>query len=135
MAIATGCDGYIKVPAGTGSTATAIGYVDNASVKINNQIQDKTGLGQKWAQNESTLRSWSVDCSGSLDLADTAQKVLYDLMFDTDRIPGVTIALSFDGTNTISGSGILSNINISEASGGVAKWSASFTGNGAPTAA
>lgn len=118
-----GKDGLIKV------ADAAVGCIDKFSASVDIGTADASALGDEWDSYIATTKKWSGDASGNLNYTDVQQKALIDAN-------GTEVSLVMDtGTQTLTGTAIVSNWKVDVDRSGKITVSFSFTGTGALTIA
>lgn len=129
MAACLGKDGFIKI--GTDKIA----YIDNYSVNLTNNIVEVPELGQQFTQREYTTSDSSGSFSGTFDLTDTSQESIYTMFLTGGNPAKVELHLGLSATDELTGSVVISSVDLGVNYNDKVTFSASFSGDGGMTKA
>lgn len=126
MATMAGKDGSFSVG------ASAVGYIDNWSLTINQGTSEASELGTAAKEFVATSTDWSGNASGSLDPSDAQQKAAITAISGGTGAP---LAIEFGVSTTVkfAGNAILTSVQIGAAHGDKVTFSMNFQGTGALT--
>lgn len=129
--VQTGKDAYFKIKAGSDTSASAMGYVNSWSLTINGASIDITSLGELWRSYQGDVKDWSVSATASLDLSDSADKALFDMLCSSTSVV-VAVELHMGvGNNEFVGDAILTSAPVTATVGDKVSVNFSFQGTGA----
>lgn len=124
MAATMGKDGFIKIG------KDKIAYIDNYSINLTNNTVEVPELGQKFTNREYTTSDASGSFSGTFDLTDTVQESIYT-MFLTGGTPAkVELHLGLSATDELTGSAVISSVDLGVAYNDKVSFSCSFSADG-----
>jgi len=112
--------------------ATALAFSRDFSVSLDTETIDITSRDTSWWRRLLRgMRSWSISGSGLYSSSDPGKKVLQDWYDDaTDASIAVILTLA-DGTITLTGTGLLTNLSYDGPHADAATYSFSIEGTGA----
>lgn len=98
------------------------------------ETADESAFGDSWRSFLAGLATWNGSCSGSLNLGDTYQKTVHDLLVAATPT-GTTAAMRFyvNGSSYYGGTVFITGVNPRAALSDVVKISFTFQGSGALT--
>lgn len=122
MATMAGNAGSIKL------STNAIAEMDNWNLDVSPGLEETQAFGDTWKERALTIKEWSGNASGRLDITDTNGHVA----IQTALLAGTTVAVRFyvDGTHYYSGSAFV-QASFTAPENGLITASYSFTGTGA----
>lgn len=131
MAVHAGKDGYfkMKLSSATGA-ADKVAYIDNYSLNINASVAEVSQLGDEWKKTVATLKDWSGNASGTLDLADAEQAMILGMFTESSKVAAVDIVFGLGGTSEYGGKATISGITIGASVNDKVTFSFNFSGDG-----
>jgi len=112
----------------------ALGYSTDFSISMDTEVVDVSNRDSSfWRTLLRSMRSWSISFSGFYSSTDVGKKVLQDWYDDsTDAAVAVVLTLA-DGSITLSGNALLSNLTYDGPHSGGATYSGTLEGTAALT--
>ncbi len=127
MAITHGKDGSLK------RTAALVAGITDWTVTTNLKTADGSAQGDAWETPIAGLASWGISGNGHLNLADTQQKAIHDVLVTPTPTGALATLRAYVLTSYYSGNVLITTVKVGASLSGTCTFSFDAVGVGAPT--
>lgn len=125
----TGLTASLKI--GTTDADTVLAYVSGVDLTLEKEIIEILAFGMTFKEKVPAIKDWSISIDGTVALASGGtQKQLYDAFESGDAI---TVGIYLDESTYFTGTGYVSNFNISASPDDKISLTSEIAGSGATT--
>lgn len=125
MAITHGKDGSLKL------TTSLVASITDWTLTTGLDVVDSSAQGDIWKTNVAGLASWTVTGNGHLNLADTQQKAIHDVLMTATPTGALSTLRPYISTSYYSGNVLITGVTISASVTDTCKFSFTAVGTGA----
>lgn len=124
MAVTHGKDGSLKL------TTSLVAAITDWTLTTGLDVVDGSAQGDTWKTNVAGLASWTVAGNGHLNLADTQQKAIHDVLVTPTPTGALATLREYVSTSYYSGSVLITGVTISASVTDTCKFSFTAVGTG-----